>query len=102
MPTTPASGHESTRGSADRLGSIGWTESTGGALTARECFTLALPLLRGELGILAGRVAMALRLHSGRRTSIEPTRLQPPDSSLARDAQTAAEDLLTPVLRSHS
>ena len=32
---------------------------TGGALTARECVTLARPLLRGELGILAGRLALA-------------------------------------------
>jgi hypothetical protein len=49
---------------ADPIGSIGWTERTGGVLTARECLTLARPLLRGELGILAGRLAMALRMHS--------------------------------------
>ena len=34
----------------DPIGSIGWTERTGGVLTARECLTLARPLLRGELG----------------------------------------------------
>src|SRR5204862_3034304 len=33
-------------GSSDPLGSIGWTERTGGVLTARECVTLARPLLR--------------------------------------------------------
>ena len=87
---------------SDPLGSIGWTERTGGVLTARECVTLARPLLREELGILAGLLAMALRVHSGRRAAIEPARLAPPDSSLARDAQEAAEDLLTPVLRNHS
>src|ERR687884_1769032 len=87
---------------SELLGSIGWTERTGGVLTARECVTLARPLLRGELGILAGLLALALRVHSGRRASIEPARLAPPDSSLARDAQEAAEDLLTPVLRNHS
>ena len=32
-------------------------------LTARERVTLARPLLRGELGILAGRLAMVLRMH---------------------------------------
>ena len=32
--------------SGDPLGSIGWTERTGGVLTARECITLARPLLR--------------------------------------------------------
>src|SRR5437763_12079281 len=89
-------------GSDDPLGSIGWTERTGGVLTARECVTLARPLLREELGILAGLLAMALRVHSGRRATIEPACLAAPDSSLARDAQAAAEDLLTPALRNHS
>src|ERR671932_1310304 len=88
--------------SSDRLGSIAWTERTGGVLTARECVTLARPLLREELGILAGLLAMALRVHSGRRATVEPACLAPPDSSLARDAQEAAEDLLTPVLCNHA
>lgn len=100
MATTADRG--SRAGSSDPLGSIGWTERTGGVLTARECVTLARPLLREELGILAGLLAMALRVHSGRRATIEPARLAPPDSSLARDAQEAAEDLLTPALRNHS
>jgi hypothetical protein len=71
-------------------------------LTARECVSLAGPLLRGELGILVGRLAMALRLHSGRRSAIDPASLVPPDSSLARDADVAAHDLLTPALLNHS
>lgn len=71
-------------------------------LTARECLTLAPPLLRGELGIVAGRLAMVLQMHSGRRSSVHPARLAPPDSSLARDAKGAAQDLLTPALRNHS
>src|SRR5215211_2689656 len=102
MSTTTTAGRGGRAGSSDPLGSIGWTERTGGVLTARECVTLARPLLREELGILAGLVAMALRVHSGRRAAIEPTRLAPPDSSLARDAQQAAADLLTPALHNHS
>jgi hypothetical protein len=86
----------------DRLGSIGWTERTGGVLTARECVTLAGPLVREELRILANLLALALRVHSGRRATIDAARLAPPDSTLARDAREAAEDLLTPVLRNHS
>jgi hypothetical protein len=86
----------------DPIGSIGWTERTGGVLTARECLTLARPLLRGELSILAGRLAMVLRMHSGRRSSIDPASLVAPDSALARDAEVAAQDLLTPALRNHS
>src|SRR4051794_40948295 len=45
---------------------------------------------------------MALGVHSGRRATVEPARLAPPDSSLARDAQAAVEDLLTPAVRNHS
>ncbi len=86
----------------DPIGSIGWTERTGGVLTARECLTLARPLLRGELSILAGRLAMVLRMHSGRRNSIDPASLVLPDSPLARDAEVAAQDLLTPALLNHS
>src|SRR3954454_1815108 len=86
----------------DPIGSIGWTERTGGVLSARECLELAPPLVRGEIGILAGRLAMALRMHSGRRSSIDPASLVPPDSALARDAGVAAEDLLTPALLNHS
>src|SRR5687768_18103074 len=102
MSTTTTADRGGGAASSDPLGSIGWTERTGGVLTARECVTLARPLLREELAILAGLLAMALRVHSGRRATIEPARLAPPDSSLARDAQEAAEDLLTPVLRNHS
>jgi hypothetical protein len=90
------------RRTTDPIGSIGWTERTGGVLTRRECLTLARPLLRGELSILAGRLAMLLRMHSGRRSSIDPTGLVPPDSQLARDAEVAARDLLTPALLNHS
>jgi HD domain len=84
------------------IGSIRWTERTGGVLTARECLRLAPPLLRAELGIVAGLLAMALRMHTGRRSSIDPASLVPPDSALARDAEVAAQDLLTPGLRNHS
>src|SRR3954470_5506335 len=87
---------------SDPIGSIGWTERTGGVLSARECLTLAPPLLRGELSMLAGRLAMALRMHSGRRRSIDPASLVAPDSALARDADVAAQDLLTPMLLNHS
>src|ERR1041384_739931 len=86
----------------DPIGSIGWTERTGRVLTARECLTLARPLLRGELSILAGRLAMVLRMHSGRRSSIDPASLVPPDSPLARDAEVAAQDLSKPALLNHS
>src|SRR5262245_7349278 len=102
MSTTATADRGGRASSSDPLGSIGWTERTGGGLTARECVTLAPPMLRGEFGILAGLLAMALRVHSGRRGTIERARLAPPDSSLARDAQEAVEDLLSPAVRNHA
>jgi hypothetical protein len=85
-----------------QIGSIGWAERTGGVLTVRECISLARPLLRGLRGIIVGRLAMATRTHSGRRNSVDPDALVPPDSLLAREAEAAAHDLLTPVLLNHS
>ena len=85
-----------------QIGSIGWTERTGGVLTVRERISLARPLLRGHRGIIVGRLAMATRTHSGRRNMVDQKDLVPPDSLLSREAETAAHDLLTPALLNHS
>ena len=84
------------------IGSIEWTERTGGVLTPRERWSLAGPLLRDELQIVRGAGALALRRHPGRRTHLDPAVLQPPDSALARDAEVAARDLLSTALLNHS
>jgi hypothetical protein len=86
----------------DPIGTIEWTERTGGVLTARECVSLAGPLMRDELRMFGGLLALALRLHSGRRSVVDPASLVPPDSSLARGAEEAAQDLLSPALLNHS
>ena len=87
---------------SEPIGSIGWTERTGGVLTTRERISLARPLLRSELQIVYGMVAMALKLHSGRRRDLDPAVLRPPDSLLAKDAESAARDGLSPALLNHS
>lgn len=84
------------------IGTIEWTERTGGVLNRAEQLALARPLLRGHRGIIGGRIAMALRLHAGRRTSLDPSSLTPPDTALARDAETAARELLSPAVLNHS
>ena len=61
MATRPTADRRGRASASDPLGSIGWTERTGGVLTTRDCMTLARPLLREEFGIVAGLVAMALR-----------------------------------------
>ena len=53
------------------VGSIGCTEHTGGVLTLREGLSLAGPLVRDELRITAGLLAIALRRHSGRRNEVD-------------------------------
>jgi hypothetical protein len=88
--------------SADPIGSIAWTERTGGVLTPRERITLAPSLLRGHRSIMVGRLAMSLRLHSGRRKLVDPARLDLPDSSLAQEADAVTRELLTPALLNHS
>ena len=60
------------------VGSIGWTEHTGGVLTLREGLSLAGPLIRDELRITAGLLAMSVRRHSGRRNNVDPASLTPP------------------------
>lgn len=85
-----------------RIGSIEWTERTGGVLTPRERWSLAGPLLRDELHIVRGAAATALRRHPGRHARLDPRVLLPPDSALARDAEVAARDLLSPALLNHS
>jgi len=84
------------------IGSIGWTEATGGMLSRREQVALVRPLLAGLGSMAVGRVAMTLGVHSGRRNVLDPASLVPPDSALARDAETAAHDLLSPALVNHS
>jgi hypothetical protein len=84
------------------IGSIDWTERTGGVLTVRERISLVQPLLRSQRGIIVGRLAMATRTHSGRRTSVDPNALVRRDSLLAIEAEAAAQDLLTPALLNHS
>jgi hypothetical protein len=84
------------------LGSITWTERTGGMLTSHECASLAMPLLREEMRIAAGLLAMLTRRHAGRRSVVDPANLAPPASSIARDAEEAARDLLSPALLNHS
>ena len=97
----PLSPHSAT----DAIGSIGWTERTGGVLTARERLTLR--------PAAAARPARAIHRRPSRDGA--PTALRGAGApstqralvprrtpSLAREAEAAAHDLLTPVLLNHS
>src|SRR4029450_7895105 len=64
--------------------------------------TARSPSTQPDRGHGANRICRVLRMHSGRRSSIDPASLVPPDSPLARDAEVAAQDLLTPALLNQS
>jgi hypothetical protein len=85
-----------------RLGTITWTDRTGGALTRREQLALARPLARGHRDILLGSLALAARRHRGRDAHVDPAALAVPDSATAREAEAAARDLLSPAVLQHS
>ncbi len=84
------------------LGTIAWTERTGGVLTRRERLALARPLYRGHRDIVLGHLTLATRRHRGRHAHLDPTALAAPDSTLALEAATAARDLLSPAVLQHS
>src|SRR5690242_15248984 len=91
-----------TRGSCGGLGSYPWVERTGGQLTAAERRQLARPLAAGLAGNITGRLAMLLRVNSGRRRDPSLGRRAFPDSALTRAALTAAHAALSPALLHHS
>jgi hypothetical protein len=87
---------------ADDLGTYPWVERTGGQLTASERRQLARPLAASLAGNLTGRLAMLLRVNSGRRRGASLGRRTVPDSPLTRDALTLARARLSPALLNHS
>ena len=88
--------------STPELGTIAWTERTGGALTLRERLALARPLARGHRDIVVGHVALTVRRHRGRNARLDPAALAAPDSRTAHEATVAAQDLLSPAVLQHS
>jgi HD domain len=84
------------------LGTLGWVEYTGGQLTGAERRSLVAPLARTHAANAAGRLAMLIRLNSGRRAQVTPSVLVPPRSALTRAAVSKAHRRLTPALLNHS
>ncbi|HEX7189062.1 MAG TPA: HD domain-containing protein [Actinomycetes bacterium] len=85
------------------LGTHAWVERTGGRLTAAERRGLLRPLVRAHLTNAAGRLAMLLRVNSGRRRAPVTTGQRPlPDSVLTRAAEDVARRRLSPALLGHS
>lgn len=89
-------------GSATRLGSMAWSDRTGGKLSGAETRKLLAPLARAHAVNAVGRTAMALRVHSGRRAQVPERALRTPSSALTETAEQVAHQRLTPALLNHS
>lgn len=85
----------------NRLGGLEWTRKTSGALTGRERRRLLGALARAQYQNLIGRIKLATGRRPVRAAGIDVDSFEPPDSSLARDAeQTCLEQ--RPVIVNHS
>lgn len=108
MSSAPHTAHPTGCGAHDAeagdhlIGSEAWLRATGGNLSARERRALLRPVVAAQLSMMRGRTASALRLNGGRHGTVEAAALLPPDSSVAREAEQAARELLTPGLVAHS
>jgi hypothetical protein len=84
------------------VGTYAWTVRTGGQLTRAETRSLLLALARVHAANAIGRLSMLGHVNSGRRATLEPATLIPPESALTRAAAVRAHRQLTPALLGHS
>jgi len=76
----------------NRIGGLGWTRRTGGALTAGERRRLLGEVVRGQGSYLAGRIKLALGRAPAGAANLSAEALEPPDSKLARAAEEACRE----------
>jgi len=81
----------------DRLGGIGWTRRTKGALTSKERRRLIAAVAKAQGDNALGR----LRLATGRANRAADELPDPPDSAFATDVQAAADEQ-PPAIVAHS
>ncbi|HEX4358753.1 MAG TPA: hypothetical protein VH141_14575 [Pseudonocardia sp.] len=77
-----------------------WAKATGGSLTAEQRRALLKPLARTVVGYVAGRVRLAVGLRGHGRLDIDALRW--PDSTLAKEAEAQAREVLSVDLLAHS
>ena len=84
------------------LGTVDWVQQTSGWLTPTERRSLLRPLAWSHARNAVGRLAMAVRLNSGRRAYVSASRLVPPSTVLTRAAEDRACGVLPAALVNHS
>jgi len=77
-----------------------WAKATGGSLTAEQRRALLKPLARTVVGYVAGRLRLAVGLRGKGRLDIDALRW--PDSTLAKEAEAQAREVLSVDLLAHS
>jgi hypothetical protein len=82
------------------IGSLAWATQTGPVLSRREQLDLLVPILRTTARYARSRLALALHVAPPRGVRVRD--LVPPDSSLARAAEVAAHEALSPGILNHS
>src|SRR3954467_13602025 len=93
---------EPTTSAVAGLGTAAWSERTGGHLTFAEKRSLLAPLAGAQARNAAGRLAMGVGWHPGRRWHIDPEQLLAPRTILTRVARAHATDQLSTALLNHS
>ncbi len=88
--------------SATTVGTIDWTRRTGGRLEPAQRRRMVADLARVHVGNAVGRLRLLAHLHPGRNAYVQPDRLLPPDTALARAAHDAATRVLPAPLLNHS
>lgn len=76
----------------DRIGGLSWTRRTRGTLTAGERRRLLGEVVRAQGSYLAGRIKLALGRAPAGAASLSAEALEPPDSTLAREAEEACRE----------
>lgn len=84
------------------LGGLTWSRLTRGNLSSGERRRLLTPILQTTTHYAAGRLRMALGLHRPPRGGLDLDTLRWPESAIARAAEEACHDELTPPLINHS
>ena len=84
------------------VGTVQWTECTGGRLEPAERRRLVGDLARVHVSNAVGRISVLTHLDSGRRSYVSPARVMAPDSPLTRAAEDVAIRVLPTTLLNHS
>jgi hypothetical protein len=81
---------------------VSWVQQTSGWLTPAERRSLLRPLARSHARNAIGRLAMVVRLNSGRRAYLPASPLVPPSTVLTRAAEDRACGMMPAALVNHS